>query len=171
MTWVVAPCFVFGFSLGFTLCPICTSQKRELQLFSFKHTNNNNRQLPRFEMFYWCIVIVSYSQDSLLLNFTRQGPESKTRSMLSFIGRQIYFPSSLSLSPWLTPPCSLFTRTLSCSVFVPLFLVHTLFQTQHTYAHTNTRLSSLFFSAFVLSHLIHSLCVLLMRFCDNSIMC
>lgn len=46
-------------------------------LFSFKHNNNNNRQLPRFEMFYWCIVIISYSQDSLLLNSTRQARRPK----------------------------------------------------------------------------------------------
>lgn len=59
----------------------------------------------------------------------------KSENMLSFIGGQIYISPPLSHSLSLTHSALLsFTRTLSCSVCVPLFLVHTLsFSDQHTH--------------------------------------
>lgn len=40
-------------------------------------TTTTTDTLPGFEMFYWCTLIISYNQDSLLLNTTRQAQHPK----------------------------------------------------------------------------------------------
>lgn len=108
----------------------------------------------------WDVLLV-YCHHFLQSGFTSAkqyttGPTSKTRSMLSFIGRRIYLPSSFSL--FLTHSVLLsFTRTLSCSVFVPFFLVHTLSFKHLTHTHTHS--PPFFFFRLQLT-----------RFCDNSTM-
>lgn len=78
----------------------------------FNHTNKHtNRQLPQFEMFYCCIVKVSYNQDSLLL-------KSKTRSMLSFIGTKIHLCSSF-IPPHVNMPSPLSRALLPPVLFLP----------------------------------------------------
>lgn len=97
------------FSLGLDELSVL-KMSRNVNRSSLKRcSNKHNRQLPRFDRFYGCIVI-SYSQDSLLL-------KSKTRSMLKLYRQQ-------NISALLV--LALFHINYFCSVFVPVFLFHTL---------------------------------------------
>ena len=119
--------------------------------FSSKHNDNNNdddRQASRV----WDVLLV-YSNHFLQSRFTSAkhdttGTTSKTRSMQTFIGRQIYLPPLhlllllfLSLPPWLTPSELFHTRSFLLNLCPSLPSSHALFLTHvraHTHAHTDT---------------------------------
>lgn len=122
-----------------------TRRDEDRDTWSAAPSNKHNTQLPQFEMFYWCIVI-SYSQGSLLL----------TRSRTSFTGSSTIHPPSSSLTHSIL--FSL-TRTLSCSLFVPLFLVHTLcYKTRtHTWSGPSSSLLKLYSASIILKTKLSSL--------------